>query len=76
MLSGAGDQSLTQVQQRSSPAGQEMWPCGGNEIFFLIFCYCWEIMVLIWHTKICDWHERYCFVCFEEDEKNSSLLWI
>ena len=24
MLSGAGDQSLTQVQQRSSPAGREM----------------------------------------------------
>ena len=34
MFSGVGDQSLTQVQQRSSSAGQEMWPCGGNDIFF------------------------------------------
>ena len=43
MFSGVGDQSPTQVQQRYSSAGQEMWPCSGEWGSFLIFCYSWKL---------------------------------
>ena len=58
MSSGAGDQSSTQVQQRSSSTGQEMWPCGGNDIFSSYFVIIGKLWSWFDTRKICDWYER------------------
>ena len=58
-FSGAADQSSTQVQERSSFVGQEMWPCGGSEILMWYFVILGKKVESKFDTGgICDWYEK------------------